>query len=182
VTYPDNDYGMVDSLAEAKAWAEQDAEQRTRRGTAAHATKKMPVGRRSARHHATVQRTSAPDMWDVAMDALLERDPKRAADIVRRIREEHGATTKTPDTFKDAMRDVPDAVQRQFSSELLRPRAARDIDVGSRVELPSPYRGEGFTHGIVVKIHQHKALVRLMPAVPSDRKDWFKLADLRVAA
>ena len=34
VTYPgpDNDYGMVDSLGEAKAWAEQDVEERARRG------------------------------------------------------------------------------------------------------------------------------------------------------
>jgi hypothetical protein len=32
VTYPDGDYGMVDALAEAKAWAAQDAEERARRG------------------------------------------------------------------------------------------------------------------------------------------------------
>ena len=33
VTYPDGDYGMVDALAEAKAWAAQDAEERARRST-----------------------------------------------------------------------------------------------------------------------------------------------------
>jgi hypothetical protein len=32
VTYPDNDYGMVDSLGEAKAWAALDAEDRARHG------------------------------------------------------------------------------------------------------------------------------------------------------
>ena len=32
VSYPDGDYGMVDTLAEAKAWAAQDVEGRTRRG------------------------------------------------------------------------------------------------------------------------------------------------------
>jgi len=39
VTYPDGDYGMVDALAEAKAWAEQDAEARSAKG-ASHATKR----------------------------------------------------------------------------------------------------------------------------------------------
>jgi hypothetical protein len=33
VTYPDGDYGMVDALAEAKAWAAQDAEERSKRST-----------------------------------------------------------------------------------------------------------------------------------------------------
>ena len=32
VTYPGADYGMVDSLGEAKAWAQQDANSRVRRG------------------------------------------------------------------------------------------------------------------------------------------------------
>lgn len=31
VTYPDGDYGMCDALAEAKLWAESDAEQRARK-------------------------------------------------------------------------------------------------------------------------------------------------------
>jgi hypothetical protein len=31
VTYPDNDYGMTDSLSEAKAWAESHASARTHR-------------------------------------------------------------------------------------------------------------------------------------------------------
>lgn len=31
VTYPGGDYGMCDALAEAKAWAESDADQRARR-------------------------------------------------------------------------------------------------------------------------------------------------------
>ena len=30
VTYPNDDYGMVDTLGEAKAWAEQDAQTRQR--------------------------------------------------------------------------------------------------------------------------------------------------------
>ena len=31
VTYPDDDYGMADALAEAKLWAEQHAAERSRR-------------------------------------------------------------------------------------------------------------------------------------------------------
>jgi hypothetical protein len=31
VFYPDGDYGMVDTLGEAKAWAQQDADERARR-------------------------------------------------------------------------------------------------------------------------------------------------------
>jgi hypothetical protein len=39
VTYPDGDYGMVDALAEAKAWAEQHAEtQQSKRG---HSTRRL---------------------------------------------------------------------------------------------------------------------------------------------
>lgn len=32
VTYPNNDYGMADALAEAKLWAESDAAERTAKG------------------------------------------------------------------------------------------------------------------------------------------------------
>ncbi len=35
VTYPDGDFGMADSLGEAKAWAAVDADQRERRGRSA---------------------------------------------------------------------------------------------------------------------------------------------------
>lgn len=35
VTYPDGDYGMVDSFGEAKAWAEQAWVERSRRGVSA---------------------------------------------------------------------------------------------------------------------------------------------------
>lgn len=48
VTYPSGDYGMVDALAEAKAWAQQDAEERSRRQPA-HATKKRSAKKTSAK-------------------------------------------------------------------------------------------------------------------------------------
>lgn len=34
VTYPDGDYGMVDSLREAKAWAAQDVAERAKKSNA----------------------------------------------------------------------------------------------------------------------------------------------------
>lgn len=64
---------------------------------------------RPRKHHATRR-----DEWDVAMDAILEHDPERAAHIVRKIREEHGFTTATPPEFSDAMRAVTDDVRTRF--------------------------------------------------------------------
>lgn len=51
VTYPDSDYGMVDALAEAKAWAQQDADGRVQRRPA-HATKKTSLKKTPARERA----------------------------------------------------------------------------------------------------------------------------------
>jgi hypothetical protein len=42
VTYPGGDYGMVDALAEAKAWAQQDADDRAQRKPS-HAAKKKKL-------------------------------------------------------------------------------------------------------------------------------------------
>ena len=64
---------------------------------------------RLRRHHATVR-----DDWDVAMDAILEHDPKRAAQIVRAIRAEHGATVSEPAAFSNAVSAAPDKVQNKF--------------------------------------------------------------------
>ena len=65
-------------------------------------------------HHATVA-----DEWDVAMDAIMQHDPKRAAKLVRRIRIEHGIV-KTPTAFSDALDDIPKDVRQQFL-ELVEP-------------------------------------------------------------
>jgi len=83
VTYPDGDYGMADALAEAMLWAESDAEERTRqRGSAAHATKKMPVvGRRSARRHAVITDVADDDKERVI--ALLGQRDASARQVAR---------------------------------------------------------------------------------------------------
>jgi hypothetical protein len=60
-----------------------------------------------------VQNGSASDAWDVAMDALLEHDAARAADMVSAIKKEHGIATMTP-AFSKALGKVPDDVRRRF--------------------------------------------------------------------
>lgn len=64
---------------------------------------------RPRRHHATMS-----DSWDVAMDALLEHDPRRAAQIVRQIREEHGVRVLEPPKFSEAVRDAPVEVRQKL--------------------------------------------------------------------
>ena len=67
--------------------------------------------RSSARlHH--IDRGPA-DSWDVAMDALLEQDSTRAADIAREIKRAHGVKTMTP-AFANALGKVPKDVQDHF--------------------------------------------------------------------
>lgn len=70
--------------------------------------------RRSPRrhHHATTRQAGADD-WDVAMDAIFEGDPKRAAQIARRIREEHPTKSATQE-FSDALREAPQKVRDKF--------------------------------------------------------------------
>ena len=53
------------------------------------------------------------DEWDVAMDALLEHDSARAADIVLGIKRDHGLATMTP-AFSKALGKVPEDVRRRF--------------------------------------------------------------------
>lgn len=76
------------------------------REIAAALARKRP---RSRSYHSTMR-----DSWDVAMDALLEHDPKRASEIVERMREEHGAITETPQAFLDALEQVPFEVRTRF--------------------------------------------------------------------
>lgn len=76
----------------------------------AEALAKAPKRKRG--HH--VSRGVAADDWDVAMDALIERDPKRAAEIVRKIREEHGATVNATEAFSDTVRATPQRVRDRF--------------------------------------------------------------------
>jgi hypothetical protein len=77
VTYPDSDYGMVDSLAEAKAWAAQDAEARAskRPNPPAHAAKRRaydinPTGPEVIK---AFLRTGRPATEDEIQDFISDR-------------------------------------------------------------------------------------------------------------
>lgn len=61
-------------------------------------------------HHAT---RLADDGWLVARDAILERDPALAADIVNELRGTPG-TPKSSVAFKKALHDAPSSVRVDF--------------------------------------------------------------------
>lgn len=76
--------------------------------------------RRPRRHHATVPATNeeplrdvSDDAWDVAMDAILEHDPKKAAEIWHSLRKEYGFVTAPP-SFLKALHAVPADVRWKF--------------------------------------------------------------------
>lgn len=60
--------------------------------------------------------------WDVAMDAILEHDPKRAAKIVQQIRDEHGVTASATPEFSKAVREAPADVRQKLFELLESPR------------------------------------------------------------
>lgn len=73
------------------------------RASRAHATKEIAArGKHPARrHHAT--RQAGADAWDVAMDAILQNDPNKAAQIVKQIRAEQGSTMTVTPEFSNAI-------------------------------------------------------------------------------
>ncbi len=71
------------------------------------------LAKRTRRHHAT-RISSIDDEWDVAMDALLEHDVKRAAKLVADIHIEHGSTAKPPQRFSDVLLNLPEQVRESF--------------------------------------------------------------------
>lgn len=79
---------------------------------AALARSKVPSSQPTKRHHATKREAGADD-WDVAMDAILENDAKRAAKIVHKIHEDHGAASETPE-FSRALGATSDKVRKKF--------------------------------------------------------------------
>ena len=78
----------------------------------AKAPARSHFGRRGRGHH--VSRATAADDWDVAMDAILEHDPSRASQIVRKLRDEHGAAVSESDAFTAALESVPLKVKNKF--------------------------------------------------------------------
>jgi hypothetical protein len=65
----------------------------------------------SSRHHARLKVSG--DAWDVVMDALLEHDPEKAAQIWRDLQKEHGYV-KASTPFLKALHGVPDDVRAKF--------------------------------------------------------------------
>lgn len=77
---------------------------------------RRPVRTNRSRSRATMQTIQIDkpsDAWDVAMDALLEHDAARAADLVVDIKKEHGIETMTP-AFEKTLAKVPASVRTRF--------------------------------------------------------------------
>lgn len=69
--------------------------------------------RLSSRHHARLK--LAGDAWDIVMDALLEHDPEKAAQIWRDLQKQHGYV-KASTPFLKALHAVPDDVRAKFQN------------------------------------------------------------------
>lgn len=82
VTYPDGDYGMVDALTEAKAWAELHAEERARRGS-------QPTAARSVRKRSHSSHSTKRDPKEQFVELLMQRTDE-ARQIARDILLKHG--------------------------------------------------------------------------------------------
>lgn len=67
--------------------------------------------RHSGRHHARLKISGGA--WDVVMDALLEHDPAKAAQIWRDLQKEHGYV-KASAPFLKALHEVPNDVRAKF--------------------------------------------------------------------
>jgi hypothetical protein len=83
--------------------------------------------KRPRRHHATRYRMPYDDAWDVALDAILEHDPKRAAQIVKDIRAKHGSYEPS-DEFEKALDKVPSTIRQQFEDHMGLRTAAKHIE------------------------------------------------------
>lgn len=66
---------------------------------------------RPSRHHARLK--VAGDAWDIVMDALLEHNPEKAAQIWRDLQKEHGYV-KASTPFLKALHAVPADVRGKF--------------------------------------------------------------------
>lgn len=70
------------------------------------------LARRSPRRHHARLKISG-DVWDIVMDALLEHDPAKAAQIWCALKKEHGYV-KASTPFLKALHGVPDDVRVKF--------------------------------------------------------------------
>lgn len=137
----------VDPISTKKAYEAREA-------TAAkthHATKKAPaqlqreideaLSRRSAPRHHHATRQADADTWDVAIDALLEHKPERAAEVVATMRKEHGVPAyaainmdATPE-FVNLLEETPTNVRDRFFKSL---KALQDVESGGSPMLQFP--------------------------------------------
>ncbi len=76
-------------------------------------TKKSPSQLDREIEEARIAR-SPSSAWDVAIDRILEGDPKRAAQIVEELRETFGATVNASPEFSRAVREAPEEVRQKF--------------------------------------------------------------------
>jgi hypothetical protein len=83
--------------------------------------------KRFGRHHAMRYRMPYDDAWDVALDAILEHDPKRAAQIVKDIRAKHGSYEPS-DEFEKALDKAPSTIRQQFEDYVGLRTAAKHIE------------------------------------------------------
>jgi len=67
------------------------------------------ANKRRPRHH----HISTNDEWDVVMDAIYEGNTKLAAQIVIKLRAEHGMLDATPKMLA-ALNQAPESVRREF--------------------------------------------------------------------
>ena len=90
------------------------------------------------------------------MDAILEHDPKRAAQLVQAIRAEHGVTVDATPEFSKAVREAPGDVRQTFF-EILEGREPRGQTA----------------------LSEYSALPRFYELVrrPSDAQIWFKATE-----
>ena len=74
--------------------------------------------RRPHRHHAVMSAstTKPSDAWDVAMDAILEHDPKRAAQIAYDLQQQ--GSSRPSASFTQQLQAAPTSVQESFQEHL----------------------------------------------------------------
>jgi len=87
----------------------------------------LAAPRRPGRHHATRFGQPYDDAWDVALDAVLTHDPKKAALIVEDIRRQHGSYDPSTE-FERALAKAPADERREFEDYRGVQSAARHVE------------------------------------------------------
>jgi hypothetical protein len=133
-----------------------------------HATKKTPPAQLQREIDEALATTQSArsfagwhDGWAVAMDALLEHDTERAAQIVASIRKEHhtpvyaAITLDAPPAFLNALEEIPANVRDRLFKSL---KALQDVDAGESPMLQFPlWKVDVMVGGDLVKTFQEVA-------------------------